>query len=495
MSHVPPHRWADALAGRMPDADRRTIERHAASCTKCARARDRVAKASDTFVALRNQPAPELPWDSVRARIHWSVSTERHERIKLEQTPRPYRWLAPAALGVALAGILVHAVATPPLAAFEASSDHAIAQPADRNTSPRPVAAPTAPAALAGLVNRATGDVMINGIRPDDLFARKIVAGTVLATGDGRVDVQFGEASAFAIAPRSMLEVRRFDADAIELVVEGTVDIEVAPRAGNQTFIVRAGERIVEVRGTQFRVEHDKGRTSVACRHGLVDVRDTRGGRVEVGAARRVDLAADHSVSPERMRPLSIDEVNDLAQATPITLPMWDIDILLQGSAPLEIATAGRREVRVDGIELGLAPMRVRVLPGRHTVEAADAAGRFRRAGWVDVAAPAAGSKPARLEVPAEPPATRKFNARRRQLLTRMDNGRLARCVRSIAKQGLSGTYVQIEIAVDAQGAVNFLNVIESDLPSTTASCVREVLADVRFGPGDAATWRERIDL
>jgi hypothetical protein len=32
-------------------------------------------------------------------------------------------------------------------------------------------------------------------------------------------------------------------------------------------------------------------------------------------------------------------------------------------------------------------------------------------------------------------------------------------------------------------------------LPDATATCVREVLADVRFGSGDAATWREKIDL
>nr|MBA3501732.1 hypothetical protein [Deltaproteobacteria bacterium] len=194
-------------------------------------------------------------------------------------------------------------------------------------------------------------------------------------------------------------------------------------------------------------------------------------------------------------RPLSVDEVNDLAQAAPMTLPMWNIDTLVQGSAPLEIATVGRRDVRVDGVELGLAPMRVRVLPGRHTVETADHAGRFRRAGWVDVAVPVAGSKPARLEVPAEPPQTRNISARRRQLTNGIDKARLAHCVRSIAKSGLTGTYVQIEIAVDAQGAVGFLNVIDTDLPSSTASCVREVLADVRFGAGDAATWRERIDL
>ena len=67
--------------------------------------------------------------------------------------------------------------------------------------------------------------------------------------------------------------------------------------------------------------------------------------------------------------------------------------------------------------------------------------------------------------------------------------------MRSIAKAGLTGTYVHIEISVDAQGAVGFLNVIDTDLPSATSGCVREVLADVRFGAGAAATWRERVDL
>jgi len=491
MTHVPPHRWADALAGRLDDAEQRAIERHAANCPSCARARDRVQRASDSFVAIKNQPPPELPWDSVRARIHWSVSTERNERIKLDAEPKP-RWFAHAAFGVAAAAAFAYAFVADPLPRSELALAPHVDQPATPTRVVTPPV-PVAPTPLAGLVNRATGDVMIDGIRTTDLFARRLVAGTVIATGDGRIDVQFGDASAFALAPRSMLELRRFDAEGIELVVEGTVDIEVAPRASHQTFIVRAGERVVEVRGTQFRVQHDKTTTTVACRHGLVAVRD-RQGHVEVGAARRVDLAADHAVAPERMRPLSVDEVNDLAQATPMTLPMWSLE-LLQSSAPLEIATVGRRDVRVDGVELGLAPMRVRVLPGRHTVEAADHAGRFRRAGWVDVAVPAAGSKPARLEVPAEPPPTRNINARRKQLQTGIDKARLAHCVRSIAKSGLTGTYVQIEIAVDPQGAVGFLNVIDTDLPSTTANCVREVLADVRFGAGDAATWRERIDL
>ena len=45
--------------------------------------------------------------------------------------------------------------------------------------------------------------------------------------------------------------------------VDGTVDISVAPRGDGQRFLVDAGDHTVEVRGTQFRVTHDAGATSV----------------------------------------------------------------------------------------------------------------------------------------------------------------------------------------------------------------------------------------
>jgi len=364
------------------------------------------------------------------------------------------------------------------------------------NTPPAPPPPVAPPQAIAGLVNRiSAGDVMIDGTRPTDLFALRIVAGTVIATGDGRLDVQFGDASAFALGPHSTLDVRRFDAQMIELAVDGTIDIEVAPRAAGQRFVVLAGEHAIEVRGTQFRVSHEASSTTVACRHGLVAVRDKAQGTALVGTARRVQVSTGAAIGDSRVVPLSVDELSSLAAATPMTLPLWDPATLTSSSAPLEITAAGSREVRVDGIELGVAPLSVRVMPGRHTIEATDSAGRYRRAGWVDVAAPSAGAKPARLEVAAEPTPTAGVGERRRQLRAGIDQARLARCTRSIAKAGLTGTYVQVELSVDATGAVGFLNVIDTDLPSATASCVREVLADVRFKAGAAATWREKLDL
>jgi ferric-dicitrate binding protein FerR (iron transport regulator) len=478
--HIEPHKWADAFAGKLPDAELRAVEDHADTCQRCAKARDRVQRASQSFPMLRAQKAPELGWDGVRARVHWAVSTAKHAKIA-----PPRRRLAFLAAGLVAAGAAAAVVASGALSS--STPAHRVA----KHVAPPPAPAP-APAALAGLVSRSTGQVMIDGVRRDDAFERALVPGTVLATGAGRVDVQFGDHSAFSLGPRSTLELRRFDAEEIALVVDGTVDITVAPRAPHQRFLVIAGERTVEVRGTQFRVSHDGSATRVACRHGKVAVRDAHG-EVEVATARKLELASAASVEGARVVALDVDELDQLAAATPAMVPLWgDPHALLQTSASLEVTTVGTHAVRVDGVELGEAPLRVRVMPGRHTVETADRAGRFRRAGWVDVEA----AKPARLAVQAEatelPAST--TSARRHQLRAGIDHARLSQCTRAITKAGLTA-YVAFEIAIDETGAVQFLNVVDSDLPATTRNCVREVLADVRFKPGAAATFRDKLDL
>lgn len=496
--HVKPARWGDMFAGRVTDAERAEMEAHAGECVRCKRARDRVGRASDSFTAIREAPGPELPWDGVRARVHWAISKERRDQQGAKSPPRRGRLVALVAVGlVATAGVAVGLYSAFP--DEEPANEGPIAQMPSPRTAPLAQPPVAKPAPLAGLVSRIAGqtnDVLIDGVRPTDLFSRRLVAGAVIATGNGRIDVQFGDASAFALGPRSTLELRRFDAETIELRVDGTLDVEVGPRVAGQRFVVIAGEHTVEVRGTQFQVRRDDARTMIACRHGLVAVRDSKA-QVDVGAARQISIAAGEAISPDHVVPLTVEELAQLADATPLRVPAWtDVDTLLPSSAPLEIATVGRRDVRVDGIELGAAPMIVRVMPGRHTVEATDHAGRYRRAGWIDVAAPRANTKPARLEVAVEPsPNTSGLSTRQTQLRTGIDRSRLAGCTRSIAKAGMSDTFVQVEISVDTSGAIAFLNVIDTDLPSATAGCVREVLAEVPFGKGPAATWRERIDL
>jgi hypothetical protein len=491
--HVPPHRWADAAAGRVEQRDHDDMTRHAESCTACAKARAHVAAGTGALASIRAQTPPELPWETIRTKVYWEVFSEFRSRphgLQRVRPPlaRPWAW-AMLATAAAAAGVYLYA-----------SSGDAPMVSAPVASAPVPAAAAPAPA-LAGIVSRLSGDVLVDGIprNDDQLFAATLPVGTRLATGDGRIDVQLGAGTAASLGPRSTLALRRVDDKSIELVVEGTVDVEVAPRAPGQRFLVIAGDDTVEVHGTQFRVRHDAQGTAVACRHGLVSLRDAHG-EVQIATAKHVEVAAGHVVEESAASDMSADELAQLALATPVTTPSWgDPDAALHATSALEVITPGKRAVRVDGVERGDAPMRVRVMPGRHLVEAADSAGRFKRVDWVEVGA---GSSTSSVPVAAVTAAVEAVPmpsaaARRQQLRAGIEiaKSRLAHCVRAMTKAGLGDTYVQIEIAVDASGAVGYLNVVDTDLPSATAGCVREALADIRFAAGDAASWRERIDL
>lgn len=485
--HVAPYRWADAFAGELPAAERAEMERHAQDCSKCARARQRVQRASDTFPILRQKATPELGWDSIRARVHWAVS--KAKRSTGEQPVARRRWLPilVGATAVAAGGFGVYWVTRSP------SVTAVVATHAPE------VAAPALP--ITALVSRISGDVMIDGahLAATATFESPLGTGTVLATGDGRVDLQFGEASAFALGPHSTLELRAFDADTIELVVDGSLDLEVAPRTKHQRFFVVAGDATVEVRGTRFAVKHDATGTLVSCQHGLVAVRANGATATElaVGTARKAFVPAGHAVSEAHAVPLTAEELTALAVTAPWATPGWASDFgdFARRTTSLDVvAVAPHRAVRVDGVELGAAPFAMRAAPGRHMIEAADSTGQFRRAGWVDVAANA----PAHFEaMPIEAPAVPagSATARKRELSTGLDRARLQQCTRRLAKSGLTDTFVQIEITVDTSGAVNVLNIIDTDLPPDTAQCVHDALADVHFGAGAAASWQQKLTL
>jgi hypothetical protein len=477
--HVAPYRWADLLAGQVSAPERAEMEAHAAECPQCKRAQVRVSRVSDTLPILRQQPTPELSWDGVRARVHWAVSKGKRS-IDQATTRRSWLPMFVGATALAAGAIGVYMFTRPSAPPAVAKATHA----------PEPVVAAKP---LVAMVSRIAGDVMIDGahLDPAAAFKASLGVGTVLATGDGRIDLQFGEASAFALGPHSTLELRSFDAKTIELVVDGAVDLEVAPRAKDQRFFVVAGDSTVEVRGTRFAVKQDATGTLVSCQHGLVEVRRT-GGEVAVGTARKAFVAAGHAIGEAHAVPLTAEELTTLAATSPWSMPGW---AAIDNAATLDVrAAAPKREVRVDGVELGTAPFAMRATPGRHTIEAADSTGRLRRAGFVDVSA----ATPAHFEaMPVEETllATGAVAARKHDLMTNLDRARVQQCTRRLAKSGLTDTFVQIEITVDAQGAVNVLNVIDTDLPTETAQCIHDAIADVHFGPGAAATWHQKLTL
>jgi hypothetical protein len=219
--HVAPHRWADLWAGRVGAPERKIMERHAQSCRACARVRQRVTRASDSFATIRTQPSPEASWDSIRARVHWSVSTER--RAALRRSRPAYGWLA----GALAAGVAVALVSGPAPELAPAT------QPIAQQDHPAPVSAPP-PAALVGLVSRASGDVMVDGVRPADLFARALTTGSTPRPSSSRSTARSTSRSrrAPAASASSSMPARRSSRSAARSSASRTTRARRASRAG-----------------------------------------------------------------------------------------------------------------------------------------------------------------------------------------------------------------------------------------------------------------------
>ncbi len=356
-------------------------------------------------------------------------------------------------------------------------------------------------ALLLGLVTLAQGDArQLGALAEGELLATPITAGAALATGpDGQLAVQLGSGTAFALGPSSQLAIARLDGATIELHVEGEVTVEVARRAPGQRFVVVAGGREVEVRGTAFSVTHRDGALEVACSHGLVAVAEPARPDevVEVGAGRRWAIGADESLLDAVPAPMDAAGLTRLLAAQPAQLPAWtDAPSLLRTSGPLAIAAPAGRAVRVDGVVMGAGAVTMRVMSGRHLVEVERAPGRYGAARWV---ATRDDGRPTRVAAAVPEPRERgssASSARRGQLEDQVDHRAMRGCLRGLAKQGLAaGTHVEVKIGVDETGAVTYLNLGDTDLPASTASCVRDVVARVRFAAGDAASWRHRFSF
>jgi ferric-dicitrate binding protein FerR (iron transport regulator) len=538
MIHVAPERWAEAAAGKLSPSKLERALAHAERCERCRLAQHRVLAARAAMTEMASAATPELPWDSIRAKIRWELSpagtasssfpaltpapgalesqrpaTSPPARAAAKTAGKPWRQrpaFGQLGWGVAGAALLASAGVVTMTALWSGDSSDATdaGTPAQLAGARAPATPPPAPSAieaaatakpsatvaagqpLLGLVTRARGAVQIDG-EATGLFERTIAAGAVLASGAGWMDVQLGEGSALAIGPRSSLRIERLDTAAIELSIDGVVDLEVAPRAAGQRFFVRAGAQLIEVHGTQFRVDHRADQTRVSCRHGLVTVRE--GARaIAVGPGQGALVHTGQPMPPPS--PLSADELTELTLGTPYQVPWDDASAVARTTARLELSAPATRRLRLDGIELGAGSVEVRVVRGRHLVETSEEGSAFHRAGWAVVGAK---SQAVRFDVSAEesirPPSG--SYQRLRELRARVSTAELKRCVRPLLKQGMSGSFVRIELGVERDGTIGYLNILDTDLPVGLAECVRAVIADVRFVAGPAATVIEKLEL
>ena len=494
MAHVRPHKWADIARGRMSERERARIDAHVSECARCARERDRVARAMDSFSAIREREAPELRWEHIGARIYWVTSSERRTGRKSTTSGRRLLWPV-GAVAVSLAA------ATALFLAVGGTNDNASDSNGERNSSasvatpviapaPSPEQTPTPPAmprepapALSALVTLMEGQVELNGAPM--AFDAVIARGDRLVARTGKVSLQFGARETLTLTADSTLELREFDARRVELAVTGEVLVAVSPRQPGQTFMVAAGDREVHVRGTTFAVSLRERALRVACAEGLVAV---LGGPDEVAVpAGRV---ASFIGGAPSLRDLAPKEAEDMERWL-YRLPTWtDVPQLREATSRLRIGASSNQDVQLDGEPIGGGALAIRVMPGRHHVNIGDAPGT-----WIELDPGA--EKQATAPPPRAKPRRNQARSRRRAELNRaLARGtRLSGCVRALRKQDLlANAHIELEIGVLRDGTVSYLNIVDTNLPEASAQCVRDAIDDIAFKRGQEASWTHRIE-
>jgi hypothetical protein len=484
--HIPPHRFADADAGTLTTRERAVIDSHVRECSRCADARTRVRDAREAMLAMAEDEPEDMRWDHIGAQIYWKTAADR--RVHTGAGRRSWI-LAAAAVATAAAGAAGYAL----LRDQPAADDTRAVAPAP---APEPAPAPAPlPAAepMLGVVTVASGDIALDGAPLE--FDALIETGHTLATSAGaRVTVQFDADSALTLGPDSTLSFAAFDTGSIRLDVTGTVAVRLERRAPEQQFAIVAGSREVVVRGTVFRVGHRADRLEVACTRGRVAVLE--GDAVtEVAAGEHLSVF-DALARAGVARPIAPEQLAALDESlrAPV-LPTWSgARDALAASSRIDVQAIAGNAVEIDGIGIGIGfgggagGVAVRVAPGRHHVELGAEHGQ-----WIEVGAGAVHPVVARVE--RKRPAR---SVRAPQLDAQLDKrvGRLAQCGRTLAAHGIArGSYVKLEVGVNADGSQGYLNIRDYNVPSEVAECVRDVVDEIDFPRGPAERIVKTISL
>jgi hypothetical protein len=128
-----------------------------------------------------------------------------------------------------------------------------------------------------------------------------------VVTGAAPSSVLFGDSHIELDAVTAL--VMRHEAEHPTVLLErGAAWFTVAPRRSRPAFIVRAGDAMVRVVGTRFRVARSEERIAVEVDHGLVNV-NFRGSEVAIGAGQRWSSDAPRQITAAAPAPPAAEPV------------------------------------------------------------------------------------------------------------------------------------------------------------------------------------------
>jgi hypothetical protein len=192
----------------------------------------------------------------------------------------------------------------------------------------------SSPAPQAGALATAMGSAcqvlgQSGELRP--LTTPSLAQGERVLTGDGTLTVQTAAATGVRVGASSDVELATLSPLVTELrVLSGELFAEVKPLEAGSSFRVRAGDLLVTVRGTAFRVVREARAVRVEVAHGLVSVEREGAGDVMVPGPGSVEIedgapiaqdAVARAISPatEAAFPLALPDraLLDLAREAP----------------------------------------------------------------------------------------------------------------------------------------------------------------------------------
>src|SRR5215468_12235333 len=140
-----------------------------------------------------------------------------------------------------------------------------------------------------------------------------------VVTGAAPSSVLFGDSHIELDAATAL--VMRHEAEHPTVTLEsGAAWFTVAPRQSRPAFIVRAGDAMVRVVGTRFRVLRSGEQIAVEVDHGLVDV-NFRGSEVPIGAGQRWSSDTPHQIIASRAAPPAVEPVPPVPATAPPDVP------------------------------------------------------------------------------------------------------------------------------------------------------------------------------
>jgi len=326
---------------------------HLAGCPEC-----RVLEGALAAVALRAGDADHFPLDELaRRRTVDAVLREARElQVEQQQPTRPRRW---ATLALAVAAGLALIIGAP-LLLRQSQTQAPTPAPAIASAPKSDAPKVTPPAPVAPML----AQVRLVAGRDERSPGLEIAEGTPIQTRAATLGLTVTDHAwvrALPGAEFTFLSLRRNEIS-IELR-SGHLDVQV-PRGRGIDLQVRTPHGLVKVIGTAFSLNATRAKTRLAVAEGTVLV-EAGGRQVRVSSGFALALGAARPSTVSKSELASLKE--SLAQEK----------LVGDGSGRLSV-TAGR-QLSIDSVGLGSAPVKLMVSMGAHSVTRLDGRGRPQR--------------------------------------------------------------------------------------------------------------------